>query len=108
MDAALALDMAKIEQIHACWSGVEGYGHDLAQPTLHPFSGQRLNEICLALPKAYRLGNGFYGDVMTHLWPELAAVPINRAAGPARLRFWRDEIKAMVPASLKRRLKPLR
>ncbi len=108
MDAALALDMAKIEQIHACWAGVEGYGHDLPRPTLHPFSSRRLNEICLRLPKAYRLANGFYGEVMAHLAPELAAVPINRAAGATRLRFWRDELKAMVPAALKRRLKPLR
>ena len=108
MDAALALDMAKIEQIHACWAGVEGYGHDLPRPTLHPFSSRRLNEICLSLPREYRLANGFYGDAMAYLAPELAAVPINRAQGIARLRFWREELRAAVPPGLKRLLKPLR
>ena len=107
-DAALALDMAKIEQIHACWSGVEVYGHDLPRPTLNPFSGQRLNEVCLRLPKTYRLRNGFYADLMAHLWPDLARLPVNRARGLARARFWRDELRAAIPPSVKRRLKPLR
>jgi hypothetical protein len=108
MDAALALDMAKIEQIHACWAGVEVYGHAIPRPTLHPFSGQRPNALCLRLPVAYRLTNGFYRDAIGHLWPELGELPVNRAAGLDRLRFWRDELKARVPVGVKRWIKPLR
>ncbi|WP_209426793.1 hypothetical protein [Pararhodobacter sp. SW119] len=108
MDAALAIDLAKIEQIHGCWSGAEAYGHPLPFPTLNPFSGQQLNEIALAMPGKYRLSNAMFGELMRSLWPELLEVPINRATGLSRLRFWRAEITRMIPAGLRRKLKPLR
>ncbi len=108
MDAAMAIDLAKIEQIHGCWSGAEAYGHPLPFPTLNPFSGQRLNEITLAMPKDYRQSNRMFPVLLRALWPELLDVPINRATGLARLRFWRAEITRMIPANLRRKLKPLR
>ena len=107
-DAAMALDLAKIEQIHGCWSGAAVYGHPLARPSMSPFSGQRLNTIALALPTSYRLANGFFPDVMRRLWPDLLEVPVNRASGLTRLRFWKSEARHLVPAGVKRALKPLR
>ena len=108
MDAAMAIDIAKIEQIHGCWSGAAVYGHPLPTPTLSPFSGQRLNAIALAMPKDYRLSGRMFGEVVGQLWPALLQVPVNRATGLVRLRFWRTELKRMIPAGLRRKLKPLR
>ena len=107
-DAPLGLDLAKIEQIHGCWSGAAIYGHPLARPSMLPFSGRRLYEIALAMPMEYRLCNGFYHDLMARLWPELGQLPVNRSTGAARLRFWREELRALVPDRVKRAIKPLR
>lgn len=108
MDAAMAIDLSKIEQIHGCWSGAEVYGHPLPFPTINPFSGQRLNEIALAMPRDYRLENRAFADLVGSMWPDLLAVPVNRAEGLARLRFWKAEAKRMLPVGLKRRIRPLR
>lgn len=108
MDAAMALDLAKIEQIHGCWAGAEAYGHPIPYPTLHPFSGLRLNEIALTMPKRHRLENRLFHDIVNRLWPELLTVPLNRARGLSRLRFWRSELKELIPRSIKWRLKSLR
>src|SRR5690606_27957395 len=105
---AMILDLAKIEQIHGCWAGAAIYGHPVDLPSLYPFSGQRLGEISLSLPKAYRLAGGFYRDYMQALWPELMAVPVNRAVGIDRLRFLRREVTRRIPGRVKRWLKPFR
>ena len=108
MDSAMALDLAKIEQIHGCWSGTAVYGHPMFHPTIFPFSGQRLNEIVLSMPKTYRRENKMFSDLLRHLWPDLLEVPVNRATGLARLRFWREEARAVLPGRIKRALKALR
>lgn len=108
MDTAMILDIAKIEQIHGCWAGSAVYGHPLPLPSLSPFLGQRLNEMALSLPKDYRKSGQFYRDYMNELWPELLKIPVNKAQGIARLRFWRSEVKSWVPQRVKRWLKPFR
>ncbi|MEO0370915.1 MAG: asparagine synthase-related protein [Pseudomonadota bacterium] len=107
-DAAMILDLAKIEQIHACWSGAAIYGHPIDLPTLHPFSGHRLNEILLALPVAYRASGQSYRDYVAHAAPAMGKIPVNKAAGLDRLKFWKEELKSKVPGSVKRWLKPFR
>lgn len=107
-DAVMILDLAKIEQIHGCWSGAAIYGHPIELPSLYPFSGQQISEISLSLPMAYRLGGHFYRDYMAALWPELLSVPVNRAMGLDRLRFLRREVTRRIPPRVKRWLKPFR
>ncbi len=107
-DAAMVLDMAKIEQIHGCWAGAAIYGHPLQLPSLYPFSGQRWSEIALSLPKEYRANGTFYKDYINALCPDLLGVAVNRARGLDRLRFLPNELKRLVPARVKRALKPLR
>ena len=107
-DAVMILDLAKIEQIHGCWSGAAIYGHPVDLPSLHPFSGQALGEISLSLPTAYRLGGHFYRHYMESLWPELLNVAVNRAEGLDRVRFLRREVTRRIPSRVKRWLKPFR
>lgn len=107
-DPAMVLDIAKIEQIHGCWAGSAIYGHPLPLPSLLPFTGQRLNEMVLSLPKEYRKSGQFYRDYINVLWPELLEVPVNKAQGVARIRFWRTEVKSWIPKRIKRWLKPFR
>ena len=108
IDATMALDVAKIEQIHGCWAAVSVYGHMTAWPSLSPFANQRIYETALRLPKAYKFGQGFYADFMKASWPELLEVPVNRVTGVERLRHPREELKKMLPVKLKRWLKPMR
>lgn len=107
-DAAQALDIAKIEAIHSCWSGSAVYGHAVETPSISPFVSQRINAVALRLPKAYKMEAGFYRDYVAALWPELLEVPVNAATGLDRLRFPREEIRRLVPKSVRRRLKPFR
>ena len=107
-DAVMILDLAKIEQVHGCWAGSAVYGHPVALPSIYPFSGQRLSEISLSLPAAYRIEANFYRDYMQAVWPEMLNIPVNRAVGLHRLRFLRREITRRIPSRLKRWLKPLR
>lgn len=108
MDAPLALDLAKIEQIHGCWSGAATYGHMLKRPSILPFSGRRLYDMSLQAPLVCRLQGTFQQAVLKELWPDLERVPTNRVSGLARLRFWREELRDVVPESVKRTIKPLR
>jgi hypothetical protein len=108
MDATMALDMAKIEQIHGCWAAVSVYGHMTAWPSLSPFANQRIYGTALRLPKDYKFGQGFYADFMASAWPELLEVPVNRVTGIERLRHPKEELKKMLPVKLKRWLKPMR
>ncbi|PQO22708.1 hypothetical protein C2I36_11715 [Rhodobacteraceae bacterium WD3A24] len=107
-DAARMLDIAKIEVIQGCWAGASAYGHALSLPTLHVFSGQRLNEIALSLDKDYRDSAGFYRDFMQMAAPALLEIRVNRAAGLDRLRFAREELRELTPTRIKRLVKPLR
>ena len=107
-DAVMILDLSKIEQIHGCWAGAAIYGHPVDLPSLYPFSGQKISEISLSLPIAYRLDGSFYRDYMAALWPELLNVPVNRAIGIDRLRFLRREVTRRIPSRVKRWLKPFR
>ena len=108
MDATMALDVAKIEQIHGCWAAVSVYGHMTAWPSLSPFANRRIYETALRLPKEYKFGQGFYADFMKAAWPELLEVPVNRVTGIERLRHPKEELKKMLPVKLKRWLKPMR
>lgn len=108
IDAPHALDLAKIEQIHGCWSGAAVYGHVQKRPSILPFSGRRLYDLALKVPLADRLEETFHTAVLNELWPELERVPTNRVSGLARLRFWREELRDIVPETLKRMIKPLR
>lgn len=108
VDAPIALDMAKIEQIHGCWSGAAVYGHMVKRPSILPFSGRRLYDFVLSVPLEYRLDETFYKAVLEELWPELGRLPANRVSGMARLRFWREELRDIVPESIKRAIKPMR
>lgn len=107
IDAAMMLDLARMEQRHGGWAGAAVYGHPVSQPSLQPFSGQRLYEITFAMPPQYRLRKRFFLDLMTELWPELLEIPVNRASGAARLRYWKSEARSALPAGFKRRLKRL-
>lgn len=107
-DAAMLLDLAKIEQIHGCWAGAASYGHPMPLPSMHPFSGHRLTQIILSLPLDYRMQNRLYRDYMQALSPELLAVPVNKATGLARLRFWKYELRQAVPTQIKRWIRPFR
>jgi len=107
-DAAQALDIAKIEAIHGCWSGSTVYGHAVGTPSISPFASQRINAVALRLPKAYKMAAGFYRDYVAALWPELLEEPVNAATGLDRLRFPREEIRRLVPKTIRRRLKPFR
>jgi hypothetical protein len=106
--ATWVLDIAKIEQIYGCWSSVSGYGHKLTRPSISPFSSRRLMEIVLALPMEYRRDKGFFKDFVGELWPELLALPVNRAAGLDRVRFLKTELRSRVPNRIKRLIKPFR
>ncbi len=106
--AAYALDLSKIETIYGCWSSVAGYGHALPRPSLSPFASRRLFDIVFAVPYEYRRDKGFLKDYMNTLWPDLMALPLNRASGLARLRFLKTELRDRVPTPIKRALKPLR
>jgi len=108
IDAIMALDLCKIEQIHGCWAGAAIYGHWLDRPGIMPFSGHRITELVLSLPKDYRANNQFYRDFLMLCAPELAAIPANKAVGLERLLFWRSTAKAVMPTALKRLVKPLR
>ena len=108
VDMVGALDLARMEQRHGGWAGAAIYGHPVPRPSMQPFSGRRLYEIAMAMPLEYRLRNGFYDDLMARLWPELGQLPVNRSTGAARLRFWREELRALVPDRVKRAIKPLR
>jgi hypothetical protein len=107
-DATMALDIAKIEQIHGCWSGPAIYGHDTEMPSISPFTSQRNNAAALRLPKPWKLGEESYRLWMERLWPEGLDVPVNRARGLDRLRFLRSEVKNRVPVWIKRAVKPYR
>ena len=106
--ASAALDVAKIELIHGCWAGASIYGHDIETPSISPVASRAVYEAALRLPPAWKVGSESYRRWMMHLWPEGLAVPANRARGLDRLRFLKSELKRMVPAGLKRRLKPYR
>lgn len=106
--ATAALDVAKIDLIHGCWAGASIYGHDIETPSLSPVASRAVYEAALRLPPAWKKGSESYRRWMAHLWPEGLAVPANRAEGLDRLRFLKTELKRMIPARLKRRLKPYR
>lgn len=108
VDTPHALDLAKIEQIHGCWSGSAVYGHIQERPSILPFSGRRLYNLSLAVPLKNRLDGSFQAAVLHALWPDLGRIPANRAQGVARLRFWREELRDIVPDEVKRMIKPLR
>ena len=107
-DRFWTLDLAKIEQIHGCWAGAGIYGHPLARPSLHPFSGQEITEILMALPPRYRFSNTIFHDYIAALAPRLVGVPVNRARGLNRLKFWKYELRQATPTWLKRWLRPFR
>ena len=107
-DRFMVLDLAKIEQIHAQWAGAGIYGHPLSRPSHQPFAGAQISEILLRLPPDYRFKNQIFGDYLAHLAPALVGIPVNQARGAARLKFWRYELKQMVPTQVKRWLRPFR
>jgi hypothetical protein len=107
-DAAMILDLCKIEQIHGCWAGASVYGHPMQLPSIHPFSGQDLTELVLSMPKGYRKQQRFFPDYMAALAPELLDIPVNKAIGLDRLRFWKYELNQAIPNRVKRWIKPFR
>jgi hypothetical protein len=77
-------------------------------PSIHPFSGQDLTELVLSMPKGYRKQQRFFPDYMAALAPELLDIPVNKAIGLDRLRFWKYELNQAIPNRVKRWIKPFR
>ncbi|GAA5525531.1 hypothetical protein Maes01_02101 [Microbulbifer aestuariivivens] len=101
MSAGNILDLAYSEIRAACWAGPTVYGHEQLLPSISPFNcGDYYREI-LDLPETFRLGKKAVPAVVAYLWPELAAIPYNRARGLGKLRFIRQEIRLALPIELR-------
>ncbi|WCL53186.1 hypothetical protein [Gimibacter soli] len=99
------LDIAYIEQRLGCWAGPSVYGHRIPVPTFSPFNTRDIYRLMLSLPADYRYAQRLCDDLVRHAWPALAGLQYNRAPGLLKLRFLKSELKRLLPASLKSRLK---
>jgi len=101
------LDLAYIELRLGCWAGAAMPGHDVPHPTLSPFNSVDCYELMLSLDYIYRADQRMCVDFITHLWPELLQVPVNRAIGFHKLFFPKKELTLLLPKTLKQGLKKL-
>lgn len=96
------LDEAYIDHRLGGWAGPAVYGHLIAKPTLSPFNSRMVYDKLAALPVVYRFEQQFAREFVALAGENLAAVPFNRASGLGRLKFWREEVKALIPYHVKR------
>ncbi|MEP3248186.1 MAG: hypothetical protein ABJN40_21010 [Sneathiella sp.] len=104
---SLVWDLAYIEQRLGGWAGPSVYGHDIEYPTLSPFNSRVIYEKMVSLPEKYRQTNQFARDYISYLWPELLEFPFNRAMGLQRLKFFKSEIRDMLPPKVRKFVKSL-
>ena len=100
-----ALDIAYVEQRVACWAGPSMFGHDIALPSISPFSSARYYRAILSIPESLRARNLLAPAFVNHLWPELLKIPVNRAGGLAKLRFLSQEIRLILPVEARDHIK---
>jgi hypothetical protein len=82
-EAPDVLDLLYIERRLGCWAGPQGYGHRTSARC--PFVDQRVFELMLSLPWAYRFEQKLAVDLISRLWPELLAYPFNQEFGLRRV-----------------------
>jgi len=88
-----------------CWAGVAMTGHDIPVPSFSPFNSLDTFQTMMSFSDRYRADGELCKDITRRLWPELLSVPINRAAGLRKLFFVRQELSAIIPVSLKEKVK---
>ena len=101
------LDQAYIDLRLGGWAGPSLCGHPVDKPSLSPFNSATVFSLMRALPEKYRQSGQFAKDFVSLGPPELARIPVNRAAGMQRLRYIRREIAALLPKRLKTSLRAL-
>ncbi|WP_346838379.1 hypothetical protein [Microbulbifer sp. SAOS-129_SWC] len=104
MSVGNIIDLSFIEFRLAGWAGPSVYGHQVAHPTMSPFNSGECYKAALALPESYREENCIAKDFISYLWPELLALPINRASGVMKLAFLKRELKYLVPLEWREKL----
>ena len=102
------LDAAYIDNRLCCWAGPSAVGHLLEKPTISPFNSRKIYSEMMTLPADFRWKQLFPVEFIERFMPELLSIPFNRASGLARLRDVKGEIRAILPASMKRILKRIR
>lgn len=107
LSAPLLWDIAYIEQRLGCWGGPSVYGAGQPVPSLVPFNTREIFGAMLRLPEAYRAGGQFPVDLMRRADTELLKLPFNRPVGLDILRDPKGWAKAVLPKSVKMRLKEI-
>jgi hypothetical protein len=101
----LVLDNAYIDLRAACWAGPSMPGHLIPLPTITPFNSIRVYRAMLALDEEYRFAQRFPIDFIGAASSSLLSERFNAASGLSRFRFVKNEIKRIVPKSIKTALK---
>lgn len=101
----LLLDNAYIDLRLGCWAGASMPGHDIDLPTISPFNSHLTYRAMLALDEEYRFSQKFATDFIGAGAAALLSEPFNQARGVARLKFWRSELKRVLPKPLTRMLR---
>jgi hypothetical protein len=87
-------DIFYIEHRLGAGMGPSYYGSLIPRINVSPFNQRSIFKAMLQLPLAYRYHQHMSRDIIKRLWPELLEIPINRAFGMYRLRFWEAEVKS--------------
>lgn len=101
------LDNAYIDLRSACWAGSSMPGHQIPRPTISPFNSVQVYRAMLALDEEYRYTQSFPFDFVRAGDARLLGERFNAASGLSRLMFIKQDIKKIMPKSLKAAVKAL-
>ena len=99
------LDNAYIDLRLACWAGPSMPGHLIPKPTISPFNSMSVYRSMLALDESYRYSQKFATDFISAGSIILLSERFNQVAGIARIFYIRNEIKRLLPKSLKQKIR---
>lgn len=101
------LDNAYIDLRSACWAGSSMPGHLISRPTISPFNSVRVYRAMLALDERYRYRQDFPVDFVRAGNAKLLEERFNAASGMGRLLFIKQDLKKLIPKSVKTAVKGL-
>lgn len=98
------LDNAYIDLRLGCWAGPSMSGHLIPKPTISPFNSISVYRAMLAQEENYRYSQQFAVDFISAGSVNLLSEGFNRVTGIARFLYLKNEIKKLLPKSLKKKI----